>query len=129
MPPLNRLLRAYYLATPAFMVMDRLWGTDLRVSFLDGAPHIKYAYYAACFALGIVMMRAPLLAPVGAMIESGINVLLLSLSVLLPYYRAIDAVAAGEPAAIPFHLNMVLNFVLCSAALTMGVYARRPQPG
>jgi hypothetical protein len=125
---LGRLLRGYYLATPVFMALDGIWGADLRVSFLDGAPHLKYGYYAACLALGIVMLRAPGMAPVATLLESGLNVLMLSLSVMLPYYRAIDAVAAGQPAAAPFDLYTVLNCVLCSAALTAGVYARRPEP-
>ena len=40
-----RLIRGYYLGTPAFFLADYLFGLNVRVTFLDQWPAGKVAYY------------------------------------------------------------------------------------
>jgi hypothetical protein len=119
-------LRAYYLGTPLFWLLDSLWGVRLRVAFLDDLPVLRDAYYLLCFGIGIVAMRAPRYAGRLAFFESSANLGLLILSVGVWYLRMIDW--AGSPDAMvrvvtPWELG---NFVLAAGtgAVSYGLRAR-----
>jgi hypothetical protein len=77
------LIKGYYLATPVFLVLDGVFGLDLRAAFLQGSG-ARYLWYAACTILGLMAWRWPkMTAPIG-LFESSVNFFLLIAAVMLP---------------------------------------------
>jgi len=90
------LLAAYYLyATPAFMVVDAVFGMSVRLAGIE-AFGLRAGYYGLLVALGFLVFRLPRLAPWMAMSESLVNLFLLLLSVLLPIWTFPEAVLGGQ---------------------------------
>jgi hypothetical protein len=113
----------YYLATPVFVLMDFVWGVNIRVSALDDTPALKYAYYALCLAFGGVTSMRPGLSSVVGVVESSLNVLLLVLGMMLPYYRMLETIAAGKDVTTnPYRPEMFVNFFLSAAVWVTAFY-------
>ena len=111
---LNRrqLLLYFYLATPLFFLMDSLFGWNIRISSLDAHPAWKVSYYLFLLGIGFVMFKWPRIEPILGIIEGGVNMLLLTLSVLLPYYAAIDAISSGETIQNPLNNFSIINYLI-----------------
>ncbi len=119
-------LRAYYLATPLFLLFDLAWGLNVRAVALEQLPTAKYGYYAFCLACGVATMKWPgWSGPVG-FAESSVNILLLILGVFLPYFAVIRAVSEGQAVTNPFTLRFLVNFVLSGAVWTIAFYRSLP---
>jgi hypothetical protein len=112
-----RLLLAYYLATPLFVVLDLVAGINLRTTFLDGAPALKAAYYAASLGCGAAIARWPARAALIGLLESGTNIGLLILGVGLAYLRVLDAALADTPLPPVFTTASALNLALSAVVL------------
>lgn len=52
------VLRIYYAATALFLVLDYLFGINVRLASLDALPGWRALYYVVCFAcLGLIVWR------------------------------------------------------------------------
>ncbi len=104
-PAATRLIRGYYLATPAFGVLDIVLGLDLRAAFLDGAGS-RMLWYALCTGLGLVAWRWPVSAPLIGVVESSVNFFLLIAWIMLPIMLPTDDFGAwpGAWGVVPFLL-------------------------
>jgi len=112
----------YYAATPVFVLLDALGGVSVRATALDHAPGVKYLYYAFCLACGVVTTRWPPLAPPVGIAESSVNILLLVLGIMLPYFDAIRAIGEGRPVTNPFTPSVLANFVLSGGVWIAAFY-------
>jgi hypothetical protein len=121
---IRQLLKWFYLASPVFFLIDIGLGWDIRISFLDHSPTWKAAYYLFCFSIGIMMWRWSMLEPILGIIEGGVNMLLLTLSVLLPYYQAIDAISSGEQITNPLNSGSIINYILTGIFLMISMQVR-----
>ena len=85
----RKVLIAYYGATAVFLLLDFLFGLNVRVAFLEPYAGFRLAYYAFCFlCLALVVWRPGLSVIVGAfesmltvcalVISFGIRVILVS---------------------------------------------------
>ena len=119
------LLRAYYLATPVFFVIDLVFHAPVRAAALP-QPGQRWAYYGFCLACGLVARAHPLWTRPIAFTESCINLLLLALSVMLPIWSLVDTLetAAGPPAFGPARMA---NFMLSAAILLLAFYRTQPR--
>lgn len=53
-----KMLQIYYAATAVFLVLDYLFGINVRLASLDAFPGWRAFYYAVCFAcLGLMLWR------------------------------------------------------------------------
>ena len=123
-PPTVRgrdVVTRYYLATPLFAVADFVFGVPVRISLLD-APLHRGAYYAILFACGLLCRAYPMAAPWVGIVESGGNILLLILAVMLPVYALPDAVWSGAELVSPFSKISIANFVLAGTALVVSFH-------
>jgi hypothetical protein len=77
----------YYYATPLFILLDYLGGINVRVAALDSMPLYKNTYYGFCILCGLCIYISPKYSPIVALLESGINFLLMILLLYLPYVR------------------------------------------
>jgi len=114
----------FYLASPLFFLLDFAFGWDIRISFLDQNIAWKLAYYLFCFGVGILMWRWDALKPILGIVEGGINILLLTLSILLPYYQAIDAISSGKQIINPLDSGSLINYLLTGVFLIISMQLR-----
>lgn len=89
----DRVLESYYLLTPVFWVMDALWQAPVRAAGIESRA-VRWTYYAALVAIGLVCRLRPRWAPLLALAEGSGNLLMLMLAILLPIWGA-----AADPAA------------------------------
>ena len=125
LPGLARALQAFYLATPLFAAADWLVGLNVRTTFLEGADGLKWAWYAADAAAGLVLWRWPRHAALVGLVESGASIAWLVIGVMTRYYGVLDQVADGATTAVPFTPEAALNLVLSAAALIVSYVVAR----
>ncbi len=99
------------------MVLDLALGINLRTTFLDGAPALKVAYYAAALGCGAAIARWPARAELIGLLESGANIALLVLGVGLAYLRLVDAALADAPIPPVFTTASALNLAVSALML------------
>ena len=112
----TRLLRAYYLATPVFGVVDAVVGVNIRIAALPD-PALRTAYYVFAFGCGLLCRWRPRLTPAVGMAESSLNVLLLVLSIMLPIWQLTETVFTDAPWVTPFSTVPIANFILSGSVL------------
>jgi hypothetical protein len=117
-----KLTVAYYLATPLFAICDWVFHWNVRVAALDARPALKNVYYLICTAAGVVTYWKPSLAWAVGLAESSVNILLLILGVMLPYWAGISGFT-GEQVFVPFTATKVLNFLI-SGFMWVNVFYR-----
>ena len=115
-PPGARLLKAFYLATPAFVAVDLFLGVPLRVAAL-ASPGLRYAYYAFSMGCGVATHVRPRVAPFVGLFESSVNLTMLVLSIMLPIFALSDRVFTDEALSLPFTPAMLGNVVISGTAL------------
>ena len=116
-----QLLYLYYRLTPIFLVIDVMFSASVRASFI-ATPNYRYAYYAFCFACGILFRYKPSMARPIALTELSVNFTLVLLSIMMPYLNAIDAISAGlDPS---FDANKIVNLGLSGGIMLLGYYSR-----
>jgi hypothetical protein len=120
--------RAYYLMTPAFILLDYGAGVSVRAAVLDAMPVYKNLYYGFCVLCGVIVFAVPRASAVVAIVESSIMVFMTAVRVLLPVLVAVGHVddlsgdwkmaesigfqgvtnlmMSGTIAVIAFHLNL-----------------------
>lgn len=109
---MRRWLQGYYVATPLFALVDWTLGANVRAVGLAGHPELRAAWYAGCVVAGIAMLWRPAWSAVLGLVESGTNLLLLVLSILLPYWTLADRIVDGAPVENPITPALVTNFVI-----------------
>ena len=110
---LARLVRGYYLATPAFLLADLLLGVDVRTPFLDALPALKWGWYAAATLVGVAAWKWPRWTPHLGLTEAGLDIVVLVLSVGTAYINA----ATSDTGATLFRAGSVVNLLLSATML------------
>jgi hypothetical protein len=107
-----RWIRLYYGLTPVFAVADWLFGAPVRAAAFASEPGLRAVYYGMCLAcLGVLYLR-PAWSTAVILTESSANLLLLVLSVFLPYYAMAEQALNGQLLHNPFDTVFALNFLL-----------------
>ncbi len=101
----TRLLLGYYDATLLFLACDLAFDVNVRLSFLDGAPAWKAAYYAFCIACAAAMHWRPELRILIGAVEGLMTMLGLIFSMFLGY------TLAGVSSSFEF-LQVILNYAI-----------------
>lgn len=89
--PRNSVARLYFYITPLFILLDFIFGINVRVSALETMPTYKNLYYGFCILCGICMYIIPRYSAIVALLESSINIMMLVIGIFLPYIRTITA--------------------------------------
>ena len=125
----QKLLLWFYLITPVFFLLDSLFGWNIRISSLDNYPGWKMLYYLFLLCIGLLMWKWQILEPILGLIEGGVNMLLLTLSVLLPYYAAIDAISSGQTIEKPLDAFSIINYLVSGLFLFISMQLRGVNSG
>ena len=83
----NSIARWYFYITPLFILLDYIWGVNVRVSALDSMPLYKNLYYGFCILCGVCMYFVPRYSAVVTLFESIINFGMIVFSIFMPYIR------------------------------------------
>jgi hypothetical protein len=119
----NSVARFYFYITPLFIVLDYIFGLNVRAAALESMPAYKNLYYAFCLLCGIFMFIIPGYSAVVALFESSINILLLVLYAFLPYIRTltalIDDVLGADFKALEesFRFEPIMNFAIAAGCM------------
>ncbi len=111
----GKLIRAYYLLTPLFLVLDALFGISIRASGLTLAEY-RYLYYGFCLLCAAGCYWQVRYTPLIAMAESSVNLLILLLGVMLPIFRLVELPLETDAVA-SFNGERLLNFLITGAVL------------
>lgn len=115
------ILRAYYVATPAFLIIELVLGISLRVPIFLSTP-LRCIYYGCCFAFGAVCYLRPRATPAVAFIESTVNIGVIFVGFGAAMIKAAYNVA--ETTTVPEFLSIkgVINFVFVGAVWIISFY-------
>lgn len=80
---MNRPITLYYAATILFVLLDFVFGVNVRVAFLDQFPTARLLYYVFCYACLALMLWRPAWAVVIGVVESLAAVVALTLSMAI----------------------------------------------
>ena len=123
---MRRWIEGYYGLTPLFVLADWVFGENVRAVGLAGFPGLRAGYYAACLGCFGLAHYRPAWASSVAVAESTLNLLLLLLSVFLPYYALIDRVSESGGGANPFSPEFMVNFAIAGGVWCASYYSAMP---
>lgn len=66
----RNILRSYYAATVLFLLLDYVFGLNIRLAFLDDSVGLKISYYAFCLTCFALMVWRPTLTVLIGAFES-----------------------------------------------------------
>jgi hypothetical protein len=115
----------YYALTPLFWLADGVYGANLRAVALQDAEGWRTLYYLICTLSGAALWLRPAWTDALALFESSLNLLLLVLGVLLPYWRLADQISSGQAViATPYTPELVVNFMIAGSVALAAFYLR-----
>ncbi|NIP39765.1 MAG: hypothetical protein GWO07_16055 [Candidatus Dadabacteria bacterium] len=107
------ILTIFYYITPVFILLDYLLGFNIRVSGLQQFGNYKLAYYLFCLICAFIIYRYDGYAFIVGFIESIVNLLVLFISFLLPYFTLLDFLSHGDAEQIIYYdAKMTINFMI-----------------
>jgi hypothetical protein len=113
----ERIVSGYYWLTPLFWALDALFGWNVRAAALEGHSGWKALYYLLCLGLGALLWARPELTRLVGIAESSLNLTLLVLGMLVPYFQLIDRIPAGDfPRPGEFTVEKSLGFLVAGLA-------------
>jgi hypothetical protein len=121
----------YYWLTPIFWILDGAFGWNVRAAALEGEPGLKLLYYLFCLGCGGAIWLWPAVTRIVGLTEASVNILLLVLGVLLPYFRLIDQLAASQAIVEPLRFGPLeaLSFLFAGAIWVISLRVRAFDPG
>lgn len=114
----HSIARLYYYVTPLFILLDYIWGVNVRVTVLDSTPLYKNLYYGFCILCGVGMYIVPQCSAVVALFESTIIVTMTVLGLFLPYVQYLymdDVLSADWEVAGALSIERIVNLVLAGS--------------
>ena len=121
----NSAARLYFYITPLFILLDYIFGINVRVSALDAMPTYKIIYYGFCVLCGICMFIIPRYSAVVALFESTINLIMLIVGFFLQYMQTVtslmDDVTGSDFNAVESSLTFesITNFAIVGSCLLL----------
>ena len=113
----------YYLGTVGFLLIDLIFGWNVRIVALEHAPLIKYGWYSGLIGCGLFIRLRPKHSALVALIESSANLALLLGGIMLTYYGVIDAALAGSFEGPPLTPESMINACISGLAIVGGIYS------
>jgi hypothetical protein len=109
-----KMLRIYYAATAVFLLLDYVFGINVRLASLDALPAWRALYYVVCFGcLGLMMWR-PAWSLWVATTESLITLSLLIVSMGVRVMTVSDSLLSTGSGFVT--TEEIINFVIAGGA-------------
>ena len=118
-----RIIWLYYIATPAFILAELLFGISIRVPyFLTGLP-LRCIYYSLCMACGAGCYFRPRATYVIALVESSANIVLLLTGFVLTMTGDLERLMeSGGQFQQVLTIKWVISFAITCAVWTISFY-------
>ncbi|NNF27922.1 MAG: hypothetical protein HKN73_11925 [Gemmatimonadetes bacterium] len=116
----RRLFEWFYLVTPAFALVDWVWGVPARAAGIP-SPTWRAGYYALLMGCWLLCRKAPEAGPFVGIVESSVNLLLLFLAVLLPIWSAAEGTLPLETDAALSGPGVWLNLLISGPLLILAI--------
>ena len=111
------MLRIYYLGTAIFLLLDYLFGVNIRLASLDAFPGWRAVYYLVCFGCLGLMMWKPAWTLWVATTESLITLSMLIISMGTRVFTVTDAMLTSGTGFITG--EEIINFVIAGGIAWM----------
>lgn len=123
----QNLLLAYYAATVLFLLLDVLFGLNVRIAFLEASLALRAGYYAFCFACLALMLWRPGWIAIISAFESLVTLVALIVSFGTRAILISDAMLEGHQTLIrmPEIINFLMSGGIAYVAWTRGMEAFR----
>ena len=109
----RRILLAYYAATALFLILDYALNVNLRLSFLEGRPDLRAAYYGVCFVCLALMMWRPAWTVLIGAFESLITIVLLIVGMWVKFVLISEDPLEYETS--PLRAQAIFNYLISGA--------------
>ena len=107
------ILSMFYYLTPIFILMDYVFNFNIRIAGLDGFGTYKKFYYMFCLICAFLIYRFDGYSLIVGFFESILNLLILFIGFLLPYFRYASLIADGNFEEVSFYnSHMIINFMI-----------------
>jgi len=113
----------YYFGTIGFLLIDLIFGWNIRVAALESVPLLKYAWYSGLIGCGVFIRLRPDRSAVVALVESSVNLTLLLGGIMLSYYGVVDMALAGSFDGAILAPESIVNAGISGFVLVGGIYS------
>jgi hypothetical protein len=103
----------YYGATVFFLLLDYVFGVNVRLAFLDALPAAKLAYYGICFVCFALMLWGPRWTTLIGTFESLVTLTALIFAMAIRVMVPNDAIFEEHAAFVT--IQEVINFVIAGS--------------
>ncbi len=111
--PRELVLSIFYYATPVFILTDYVLGFNVRISGLQQFGNYKIIYYVFCLVCAFVVYKSEGYSILVGFIESIINLVILFVGFLLPYFTYTSLLTDGSANELRFYdSKMIINFMI-----------------
>jgi len=112
------VLKFYYAATAMFVLLDYVFGINVRLAFLEVWPGWRALYYAICFGCFAIITWRPVLTTLVTTAESLVTLCMLILGM---GYRVMTATVTVLETGTGFiTTEEIINFVIAGGAAWLG---------
>lgn len=109
----KEIISFFYFLTPLFVILDYFFGLNIRIAGLEHFGFYKYFYYLFCIICAVIIHKFKGYSLIVGFIESSINLLILFIGFLLPYYSYASLIEEGNVDEISFYnSSMIINFMV-----------------
>ena len=120
----NSIARWYFYFTPLFILLDYIWGVNVRISALDSLPLYKNLYYGFCVLCGICMYIVPRYSAVVTLFESIVNFGMIVFGIFMPYIQNMmyaEDILSADFKAMEASLNTqpIVNLVIVGSCVIL----------
>ncbi|MFC1627911.1 hypothetical protein ACFL3H_02210 [Gemmatimonadota bacterium] len=112
----------YYLGTIGFLLVDLMFGWNIRIAALEHAPLLKYGWYTGLIGCSLIIRLRPQRSALVALVEGSANLFLLLGGIMLTYYGAIDQALAGSFDGINLTPESMINACFSGLVIVGGIY-------
>ena len=109
----GQILPWYYGATVFFLLLDYVFGVNVRLAFLDALPAAKLAYYGICFVCFALMLWRPRWTTLIGTFESLVTLIALIFAMAIRVMVPNDAIFEENGAFVT--IQEVINFVIAGS--------------
>jgi hypothetical protein len=107
------ILSIFYYLTPFFILIDYFFDFNIRITGLNQFGIYKNIYYLFCLSCAVIIYKYEGYSLVVGFVESLINLLILFIGFLLPYFRYASLIADGNIEEVYFYdTKIIINFMI-----------------
>ena len=111
--PSQSIIRLYYFATAAFLLLDVVLDINIRIAFLETSPVLRASYYAAIFTCMALILWRPAWTVIISAVESLVVLAALIVNMGMRTILVTDAVLEGDTDFIT--LPEIVNFMIAGS--------------